>query len=285
MATGEKAPTGAAAGASGVPLRLDIHVVAPWTLRIENNLARVRASVDLRLGGTMDRPQLFGRGELRGDLNFEGNRYRVTRGSIDFANPLRTEPYVDLEAETLVRVPGGTMGASQTYRVTLGVTGTATKFTPTIDSDPPLPVVDVVSLLLGQPIDVDADLRLRNPATASQAEQELLRQLSARLLASPLSNPVTSVLENALGAGTNVQIAPSFGPEGDSLNASARLTIGKRISNRAYLTYSRALGGTATGVRDQIITVEYDQSERLGFVITQTGNNTYAIEFRVRHVF
>ena len=86
-------------------------------------------------------------------------------------------------------------------------------------------------------------------------------------------------------AGTNVQIAPSFGPEGDALNASARLTIGKRISNRAYLTYARALGGTTTGVRDQIITVEYDQSERLGFVITQTGNNTYAIEFRVRHVF
>ncbi len=286
LATGEKGPIGAPITTSAVPLRLDVHVVAPGTLRIENNLARVRASADLRLGGTMDRPQLFGRAEIvRGDLSFEGNRYRVTRGSIDFANPLRIDPYLDLEAETLVRVPGGSTGASQTYRVTLGVTGTSTKFTPTIDSDPPLPLVDIVSLLLGQQIDVDADLRLRNPATASQAEQELLRQVSARLLASPISNPVNRIVESALGAGTHVQIAPSFGPEGDALNASARLNIGKRISNRAYLTYSRVLGGTTTGVRDQIITVEYDQSDRLGFVITQTGNNTYAIEFRVRHVF
>ena len=62
------------------------------------------------------------------------------------------------------------------------------------------------------------------------------------------------------------------------------LIIGKRISNRAYLTFARALGGSSA-VRDQIITVEYDQNDRLGFVITQTGNNTFAIDFRVRHIF
>ena len=286
IARGERTPIGAPAEPSAVPVRLDIQVVAPNTLRIENNLASVRAMADLRLGGTLDRPQLSGRAEItRGDLSFEGNRYRVTRGSIDFSNPLRIDPYVDLEAETLVRVPGGSTGSSQTYRVTLGLTGTAAQFTPTIDSDPPLPLADVFSLLLGQPIDVDADLRLRNPATAAQAEQDLLKQISLRLVASPIASPINRVLEGALGKGTNVQIAPSLGPEGDALNASARLIIGRRISDRAYLTYARALGGTATGVRDQIITVEYDQSDRLGFVITQTGNNTYAIEFRVRHVF
>ena len=69
LATGEKGPIGAPITIP-VPLRLDIHVVAPGTLRIENNLARVRASADLRLGGTMDRPQLFGRAEIvRGDLS------------------------------------------------------------------------------------------------------------------------------------------------------------------------------------------------------------------------
>ena len=286
LATGEKGPIAVPTQPSAVPLRLDIHVIAPGSLRIENNLARVSANADLRLGGTIDRPQLLGRAEIvRGDLTFEANRYRVTRGSVDFSNPLRIDPYVDLEAETIVRVPGGVTGASQTYRVTLGVTGTARQFTPTIESDPPLPLADIVSLLLGQTIDPDADLRLRDPRTASQTEQELLRQVAGRLLTSPISNPVNRLGETILGAGTTVHIAPSFGPEGDALNASARLIIGKRISNRAYLTYARALGGTATGVRDQIITVEYDQSDRLGFVITQTGNNTYALEFRVRHVF
>jgi translocation and assembly module TamB len=284
LATGEKGPIGAAAAASAVPLRLDIHVLAPGTLRIENNLARVRASADLRLGGTYDRPQLFGRADiLRGDLLFEGNRYVVTRGSVDFSNPVRIDPYVDLEAETRVRVPGGSTGGStQTYRVTIGVTGTATQFTPTVNSDPPLPEIDIVSLLLGQQTSVDADLRLRNPATASQAETELLRGMTARLLASPIVSPVGRAVEQTLGFDT-VQITPSIGTESDPLNPSARLILGKRVSNRAYVTFARALGSST--VRDQIITVEYDQNDRVGFVITQTGNNTFAIDFRVRHIF
>ena len=243
LATGEKGPLGAPAAPSAVPLRLDIHVLAPGTLRIENNLARVRASADLRLGGTYDRPQLFGRADIiRGDLLFEGNRYVVTRGSVDFSNPLRIDPYVDIEAETRVRVPGSLGGgSSQIYRVTIGVTGTATQFTPTINSDPPLPEIDIVSLLLGQTTDLDADLRLRNPATASQTETELLRALTSRLIASPISSPVGRVVEQTLGFDT-VQITPSIGTESDPLNPSARLIIGKRISNRAYLTFARALG-------------------------------------------
>ena len=286
LATGEKGPLGGAPAApSQVPMTLDIHVIAPGTLRIENNLARVRASADLRLGGTYDRPQLLGRADIvRGDLLFEGNRYVVTRGSVDFSNPLRIDPYVDIEAETRVRVPGSLGGgSSQTFRVTIGVTGTATQFTPTINSDPPLPEIDIVSLLLGQTTDLDADLRQRNPATASQTETDLLRALTERLLASPISAPVGRVVEQTLGFDT-VQITPSFGTESDPLNPSARLIIGKRISNRAYLTFARALGGNSA-VRDQIITVEYDQNDRLGFVITQTGNNTFAVDFRVRHIF
>jgi hypothetical protein len=113
----------------------------------------------------------------------------------------------------------------------------------------------------------------------------LLTLLSARLLAGPISGRASALVEGALGPGATVQIAPYFGTEADPLNPSVRLVIGKRLSDRAYLTFARALGGTAAGVRDQIITVEYDQSDRLGFVITQTGNNTFALEFRVRHVF
>ena len=74
------------------------------------------ASADLKLQGTYDRPQLFGHAEIeRGDIVFEGNRYLVTRGSIDFFNAARIEPFFDIEAETRVRVP------DQTYNITLGL--------------------------------------------------------------------------------------------------------------------------------------------------------------------
>ena len=71
------------------------------------------------LRGTYDRPLLFGRAEIeRGEVTFEGKRYVVTRGTIDFSNPNRIEPFFDVEAQTRVRVPG------QNYVVTLNAAGT-----------------------------------------------------------------------------------------------------------------------------------------------------------------
>ena len=73
------------------------------------------ASADLTLRGTYDRPVLFGHADIeRGEVTFEGRRYRITRGVIDFTNPSKIEPFFDIEAETNVRVSG------QTYRVTVG---------------------------------------------------------------------------------------------------------------------------------------------------------------------
>ena len=182
----------------------------------------------------------------------------------------------DIEAETRVRVP------SQTYRVTLAITGTPRNFSLSLGSDPPLPEVDIVALLFGSTADVsNAELRQLSSTGAMQAEQALLQAAGARLIAGSISAPVRRVVEETLRLDT-AQITPTIGTESDPLTPSARLILGKRLSPRAYLTFSRALGTTA---RDQIIVLEYDQSDRLGFVLTQTGDRTFAIDFRVRHRF
>jgi hypothetical protein len=260
------------------PLRFDIQVNANNTLQIRNNLADVWASADLKLQGTYDRPALFGRAEIdRGSIVFEGNRYVVTRGSIDFLTPPagRIEPIFDIEAETRVRVP------SQTFRITLGVSGTVANPTLTLGSDPPLPNSDIVALLFGTTTDVTNELRGLNPQASTQAEEALLRAAGARLITGTLSAPVRRVVEETLGLET-AQITPTIGTENEPLTPSARLILGKRLSPRAYLTFTRPLGTVAL---DQIIVLEYDQSDRLGFVLTQTGDRTFAIDFRVRHSF
>ena len=268
---------GTGAATQTLPLRFDLDIVAPSTLRIQNNLATMVASADLELQGTYDRPLLFGHAEIdRGDIIFEGNRYLITRGTIDFFNPARIEPFFDLEAETRVRVPG------QTYRVTIGLTGTTTRIVPTLSSDPSLPEVDIIGLLFGQTTDIEnAELRALRPDSSSQSTELLLRQGVARLLTSPISEPVGRALSTTFGIDT-VQITPTLGNETDTVTPSARLVIGKRISNRIYLTYARALGNTQ---RDQILILEYDQSDRVGWVLTQNGDGTFAIDFRVRHRF
>ena len=150
-------PSGPAA-AQGLPLRFDIQVIANNTLRIQNNLADIVASADLRLQGTYDRPALFGRAEVdRGSILFEGNRYVVTRGTIDFLTPPSgsIEPLFDIEAETRIRAASQS-DRSEVFRVTLGVTGTRRSVSLALGSDPPLPEVDILGLLFGAPTDVSA---------------------------------------------------------------------------------------------------------------------------------
>ena len=103
----------------------------PSTLRVDTNLLRLVASADLTLQGTYDRPVVAGHAEIeRGEVNFEGRRYRITRGAIDFNNPTRTEPFFDIEAETNVRVPGPPV---QTYHINVGFAGTTERLQPTVE--------------------------------------------------------------------------------------------------------------------------------------------------------
>jgi hypothetical protein len=270
------APVVAGPPAQTIPLRFEINVEAADTLRIENNLARMVASATLQLRGTYDRPQLFGRAEIdRGDFVFEGNRYLVTQGTVDFFNPSRIEPFFDVEAETRVRLPG------QTYRVTIGLSGTPSRLAPPLlNSDPPLPMVDIIGLVFGQTPQQDAELRALVPGAAQQQEEALIRQGLARVLTGSISAPIDRAFEQTFGA--TVQITPSLGSETDPLTPSARLVIGRRLSNRAYLTFARALGNSQ---HDQILIIEFDQSDRLGWVFTQNGDGTFAIDFRVRRRF
>ena len=276
---GRATPVGAAAAPSTFPLRFDVRLIAPSTLRIDNNLARIVSSADLVLRGSYDKPLVFGRAEIeRGEVSFEGKRYVVTHGTIDFSNPNRIEPFFDVEAETRVRVPG------QNYTVTLNAVGTFNRFQWGLDSDPPLPTVDVLAMLLNDTAPTDPELAaLRRP---EEAEQQLLQARAAQLLVSPISSGVGRVVEQTFGVDT-FQITPSLiDPTAQSsrLIPGARLTIGKRISNRVYLTFSQSLSASST-TRDQVILLEYDQNDRLSWVLSQNEDRTYALDVRVRYVF
>jgi hypothetical protein len=270
----------AVAGAStseAIPVRLDVRAIAPGTLRIDNNDAHIVASADLTFRGTYDRPIVFGRAEvLRGEFIFEGRRYLVSRGTLDFTNPVRIEPVFDIAAETQVRVP------AQTYRVTLSATGTMQRLKPVFESDPYLPPVQVASLLLGDvATSRDADLQALRPSDLT--EQQLIQARVARMLVSPISGEIGKVVEETFGVDT-FQLTPLVSDpnlQSSRFNPSARLTIGKRISNRAYLTFSRSVSTSS----DQIILLEYDQSDRISWILTRNEDDTYALDIRVRKQF
>jgi len=282
--------SGEGAAASGemaapVPIRFDLEIKAPSAFRMDTNLLQLTASADLTLQGTYDKPVLLGRAEVdRGVAKFDGRRYRVTHGTLDFNNRARIEPFIDVEAETNVRVPG------QTYRVVVSVTGTPSRLgQPTLESDPPLPQAEVVALLLS---DVQPDpvrglapelQRLQNP---NRTETDILRTRATQALSSPLSSTVGRAVEQTFGVDT-FQVSPSLTDPNalttTRISPTARVTIGKRISERTYLTFSRSLNST---FNDQILLLEYEASDRFYWVFSRNEDQqTYAVEFRLRHSF
>jgi hypothetical protein len=280
--TGGDAPVpsveGQVAAASNV--RFDVRLVAPSTLTINNDQARIVASADLTMRGTLDRPLLFGHAEIdRGEVEFEGRRYLVTRGSLDFANAARIQPFFDIEAETRVRVPG------QTYLVTMRMAGTTERMQPQFTSDPPLQTLDILTLLFSDQAP-SQDLELAGLQRPDERQQRLVEARATRALTGALSQEVGRVVEQTFGVDT-FQITPLLSdPNAQSatlsLNPTARVTIGKRISNRIFLTYARSL---SSSTRDQIILLEFDESESLSWVLSQNEDRTYALEVRKRHAF
>src|SRR6185295_17521254 len=124
------------------------------------------ANADLTLQGTYERPTILGDADVeRGEVIFEGNRYRVTRGSLKFANPQAIQPFFDAEAD--VRSPG------QTYRVIVGFSGTTEQLRPTISSDPPLPTADVLALLFSD-VRRNQDVELTARQNPNQAQTDIL---------------------------------------------------------------------------------------------------------------
>jgi hypothetical protein len=132
------------------------------------------------------------------------------------------------------------------------------------------------------PIGRDVEFRQYNAAITPQ--EQLLRDRAARALTGGISDQVGRVAQQTLGVDTfqlNLSVN-DLTQQSARFTPGARLTIGKRLSERIFLTFSRSL---VTAARDQLILLEYDQSDRFSWVLSQNEDNTYALEMRRRHVF
>jgi translocation and assembly module TamB len=238
--------------------RLDLEIRAPGTVRIDNNLASLTARADLALRGTTRAPVVTGRAEIEsGQVYFQGRTYVIQRGSLDFVNPRRLEPLFDIEGETLIR----------SYRVTLHVSGTLERVTPTLTSDPPLSSLQILALLAGQDESEVASLT-QTQARAGQAQ--LAAAGAATLAAGRLSESVGLEREAERLFGLNrFSIDPSL-LRGAGSTPTARVTVGKRLTPDLNVLYSQDLRGT----EERILAVEYNLSDRLSLRLTRTDPGT-----------
>jgi outer membrane protein insertion porin family len=129
-------------------LALRLRLNAPDTLAVRNNIADVTGSAVFDVTGTLANPVVLGELTLDegGSVRIQNIDYRVVRGTVAFQNPFRIDPFFDVTVEG--RVSGGATDLeSGQLQITVNLTGTLDRMTPTITSDPPASDITLFSIL------------------------------------------------------------------------------------------------------------------------------------------
>ena len=247
-------------------LQFDIEAASSPDARMEWPGAELEADANLRVRGTWEHPIILGHIHLlSGDLYFAGNRYRVARGDINFANPFRLDPVVNVEATTTV----------QQYEVTLNFNGPSSKLSLAYRSDPPLPSNDIVALLaMGQR---SAEGTARSGGTAQSATSG-----ATALLSEAVSSQLGGRLQRLFGI-TRLRVDPGLTPVASSAdqNAGARVTVEQQIARNLTIMYVSNVGST----QEQVIQVEYSINRNISVVALRDQNGTFGIDVKIRKRF
>jgi translocation and assembly module TamB len=250
-------------------LQFDISALSTPDARMEWPGAELEAEANLRVRGTWEHPILLGHIHiLAGEMTFHGDRYRVTRGDMNFANPFRLDPVLNVEATTTI----------QQYEITLNFNGPASKLTLAYRSDPPLPANDIITLLaLGQ---TSSEASIRGGGTASS---QTATSGASAILSEAVSSQVGGRLERLFGI-TRFRVDPGLaevGSASSSQNAAARVTVEQQVTRDLTITYVSNVGST----QQQVIQVEYNLNRNVSIVALRDYNGTFGIDIKFKKHF
>lgn len=250
-------------------MTLNVRLRGDDNVTIENSLGRFNARFDLTVTGILDEPVLLGDLDIiSGDFYFQDRSFRVIHGRLSFTDPVTTEPYLDFRGEAYVK----------DFRVTLSMSGPASRLRPEFTSSPPLPPEEILSLLaLGE--------SFRRMYYSYSGDRS-----TALNTASLLTYQIADLAKRGAGGLFSLdrfRIDPYI-PEGAPGGIAARLTVGKKISSSVLVLYSTVLAGSS--VRSEIddfpiFRVEWDISRRFSLVGGQDDRGRLGIDVKFRKRF
>jgi translocation and assembly module TamB len=237
-------------------LQFDIEAESGPDSRMEWSGARFQTDASLRLRGTWEHPIFLGHIHLlSGEMNFRGNQYTVSRGDINFANPFRLDPVLNVEATTTIRQ----------YEVTLDFTGPASRLTLAYRSDPPLPSSDIIALLaLGQTGEESAQ------RTATGQNSGLG---ASALLSEAISSQLGGRIERLFGI-SHFRVGPSISGLTTQQNSIASVTIEQQVARGLVITYITDI----TTTQYQVIQIEYTINREYSIVGLRDENGTFGLD-------
>ncbi len=268
FAFSSQAPSEAAGPSFFDGMALNLRLRGDENAVVENSLGRFNIRFNLTVAGGFDEPVLLGDIDLQnGDFYFQDRAFRVIHGRLGFADAVHTEPFLDFRGETYVK----------DYRVTLNMNGPVSRLKPEFSSSPPLPPEEILSLLaLG-----DAFRRMYYSYSGDRS--------TSLNTASLLTYQIADIAKRRTGGLFSLDrfridpYIPQSGPGG----IGARITVGKKISDKLLVLYSTILANSS--VRNEIdespiFRMEWDISRRFSLVggRDDRGRLGFDVKFRKR---
>jgi len=247
-------------------MQYDVRIVSAPSLELETSLTRnIQANVNLRVRGTPDRPVILGNISVSsGEIEFFGNKYSINRGDVNFYNPARIEPIIDMDLETRVRG----------ITVDISFAGSLNKMNFSYRSDPPLEANDIIALLAVGRTPANSGILPASPASTNTA---YLATGSNPLLGQAIA-PSSGRLEKLFGV-SHIKIDPQL--TDITSVPQARLTFEQQVSADITLTYITNLAVT----NQQIVRIEYDLNRRWSVVALRDENGAFGIDFQYKKRF
>jgi translocation and assembly module TamB len=235
-------------------LQLDVGLQSTSNVNLSSRTLSLGGTANLRIAGTAAQPVILGRVNLTGgDLIFNGKRYVLEAGTMDFVNPAETQANVNLTATTTI----------QQFNIHVQFQGPVDRLHTSYTSDPSLPPSDIINLLaFGKTTEGSA----ANPAPGNLG--------AVSTLAGQVSSQVTSRVEQIAGI-SHLSLDPLLGC--NQQTPGSCITVQQRVTAQIYVTFQTDVNA----IQNETIQVQYQATPRVTFSGTRDQNGGFGFDTRI----
>jgi autotransporter translocation and assembly factor TamB len=196
---------------------LDIAIRHRQAFAVENNLAQLNITPDLKVGGTLANPILSGRAQVRdGSVTFQKKTFDVQKGVIDFVNPYKTEAEIDIVSKAVIR----------SWTISLAIKGTPDNLNLQLSSVPSETDSDILSIVLFG----------RTAKELTDGEGGGAKRTTGQIMAELIADTFGDDIKKQTGV--DILQVEENGGNGDQDVGGVKVTVGKHLSDRMTVKYA-----------------------------------------------
>jgi translocation and assembly module TamB len=240
-------------------MKLNLSIQSAQNLRLASSQLSIQGAANLTLTGTLANPVVLGRATLGGgEIFFLGRRYEIQSGTLEFANPVRNNPVVNIYANTSV----------EQYKITINFVGPVDRLRTNYTSDPPLPPPDIINLIaFGE----TSEQAATSPSTPAALGAE-------SVLAKGVTSQVSGKIQKLAGI-SQLTINPLIG--NSQQNPGAQIAIQQRVTGSLLLTFTT----DTTQTQSTTVQVQYRMSPSISISALRDQNGGYGVDVHLHKSF